>query len=591
MRSPRYLGHLLILIPIGIFLVGGCPGGGGGGGAGGGEGSADVGDPKAGQAIYAANCVQCHGERGMNNPPLPEAPDLGTEEYEFEEAEDIEEALSDEDHPGGTFSGLDSDAYADLAAFVAGGVAPEDPCDGVVCDPGQECNPAVGQCEDVDEDLCDGVACEAGQECDPATGLCQGGVECECVGDNCDVLTGGDPILRDFALPVPLFAADSAWHQRADTAAVLPESDEQLLVLYRVLLGDSTSVVPEIDLLWPFMDVNYDAFSFPVFSAGEGEQEVLIRDYDGVLSWPHDKFPEAERGEGGPITVPAPAGPVRPAGPTGLDSDAHVVLYDVDNAVEYDFWGVTTFLDADGNTLGGGLPGPAILEAGAADFFDVTGPGVNPDGLWSARAAGTPLLAGLILPEDVQNGVIDHALACATPRTRNTGSDPSEPASSDYMYPASTTEAENYNTNPLAMASGQRLRLKQTIVNDEDEPIDEDTLAPITRMYLTALRTYGAYVVDNSEGFTFYAEDIHTANLQLSDEEVNELIGQPADSPLSPCKTKWQMVMEKLNDEVGAIPLASGPWEDYEPGGKDPATATFDYANFEVVEPAIVPPL
>ena len=67
--------------------------------------------------------------------------------------------------------------------------------------------------------------------------------------------------------------------------------------------------------------------------------------------------------------------------------------------------------------------------------------------------------------------------------------------------------------------------MKQTIVDEDGQPIDESELAPITRMYLAALRDYGAYLVDNAGGFTFYAEDIHTAVLHLSDDEVNALVG------------------------------------------------------------------
>jgi hypothetical protein len=415
-----------------------------------------------------------------------------------------------------------------------------------------------------------------------------GDPECECRGEDCESLTGGQPIPRRFTLPVPLFAPDSAWNQRADEAAVLPESDEQILVLYRVLLGDSTSVQPPVDSLWPFMDVNYDAFSIPIFLAGDGEQDVRIRDYDGVLGYPHEKFATADQ-LGGPVTVPDTAGTIRPAGPTGADSDGHLVLYDPESSRAYDFWGCTTVLDPDGESLGGGQPASAVLEAGAVDFFDLNGDGTNPDGLWSARAVGTALLAGLIVAEDVEGGAIEHALACAIPGPRNTATDPTEPVASDYVYPAATAESEYYNTDPRALAPGQRLRLKQTIVDEEGQPIDEEDLAPITRMFLAALRTYGAYVVDNAGGFTFYAEDIHTADPDLSDEEVNALVGRPPDTPFSPCKTRWQVLMETLNEDLGRVPLASGSWWEYGPDGRDPATATYGIANFEVVENAAVP--
>ena len=288
-------------------------------------------------------------------------------------------------------------------------------------------------------------------------------------------------LLRDFTLPTPLFAPDSAWNQTTNQAAVLPESDQQILTTYRVLRGDTTSLYPPgpPPTTWPFMDVNYDEYTMPVFRAGAGQQSVLICDYEGNLWWPGPKWSIEQ--EGGPVPVPAPAGTVRPAGPQGAYSDGHVVLYHPDSFMAYDFWQATTVRDGQCQSQGGGLTGTTILEAGAVDFFDVRGPGANPDRYSSARAVGTPLLAGLIVPEDVESGAISHALAFAIPGLRNLSDDPFEPLSSDYFHPASTTETDFYNTDPHALAAGQRIRLRQTVVDDGGDPIDEENqLAPIT---------------------------------------------------------------------------------------------------------------
>jgi len=392
-----------------------------------------------------------------------------------------------------------------------------------------------------------------------------------------------DPMLaRDFTLPVPLYAPSSAWNQQA-RARVLPQSEQQILVTYRVLRGDTSSLSPGTPVPnWPFMFVNHDEYAIPVFRVGQGQQSVLIRDYAGNLGWTNPKLPISQ--PGGPVTVPAPAGTVRPAGPENTDADGHLVLYNPATFIEYDFWQATTVRDAAGHSLGGGQLGTKILE-GAIDFFDTRGPGASPATYSSARATGVPLLAGLILPEDVERGVISHALAFTTPGPRNLSRDPSEPLSSDYFYPASTTETDFYNTNPSALAAGQRLRLKHTIVDAEGNPIDENELAPITRTFLTALRTYGAYLVDGSGGFGFTAEDIHTAVLPLSNDEVNRLIGQPPGAPLPTDKTRWQIVIEKLNHELERIPFAYGPWQ----AGQNPAQARITTANFDVIEPASRP--
>ena len=396
------------------------------------------------------------------------------------------------------------------------------------------------------------------------------------------------PILaRDFEFSLPLFAPSSAWNQTVTQADVLPESEQQILVTYRVLRGDTTDLHPTGEpppTTWPFIDVGYDEFTIPVFRAGAGQSSVGICDYDGNPGWPGPKFPPDEQLEGGPVTVPPPAASVRPAMPSGAWSDGHVVLYDVDTFTEYDYWQATTLRDGPCQSQGAGLIGTTISETGAIDFFDIRGAGVNSDTFSSARATGTPLLAGLILPEDVESGAIEHALEFAIPGLRNLSVDPFEPLSSDYFYPASTTETDYYSTNPNALAAGQRIRLKPQVVDENCDPIDENDFAPITRMFLTALRTYGAYLVDNAGGFTLNAEEISSAVLDLTDAEVNGLIGQPSGNPLPANKTKWQIVMETLNKDLWEMPIACGPWTE----GQPPATAIVTTANFEVVEPATI---
>ncbi len=400
-----------------------------------------------------------------------------------------------------------------------------------------------------------------------------------------------ESLLRDFTLPLPLFEPDSAWNQRVEMAAVLPESEAQILSLYRLLVGDVSVLVPPVDpVYWPFIVLIFDEYTYPIARAGQDTQDVLLRDYEGGLSWPGPKFSELDFTEpGGPVPVPVPVGMVRPAGPQRIFSDGHLILYNPDTLIAYDFWQATTVLDELGNSVGGGRPGTVILEAGAVDFFDVTGPGANADGLSSARAVGPPLLAGMLLPEDVELGSINHALGFAIPGPRNLSSDPFEVLKTDYFYPASTTETDFYSIDPDALAAGQRIRMKQTIVDEDDQVIDESGLAPITQMYLAAMRNYGAYLIDNAGGFSFEAEDIHTANLRLSDDEINELIGQPAGTPLPTGQTKWQIVIAKLVEDIELIPVASGPWGEYGAGLKDPATAVFQTSNFEVVDPATAP--
>ncbi len=394
----------------------------------------------------------------------------------------------------------------------------------------------------------------------------------------------GAALLRDFALPLPLFAPASAWRQSARGVAVAADSDAKILHLYRVLRGDTRTLRPRglEPLGWPFADVNHDEFAIPIFAAGTGTWRIALRDYAGQPSWPGPSL--APRVFGGPVEVPRGAGPLRPAGPAGSDSDGHLVLYEQRQALEYDLWQAST-AGPGGEVRGAGERGAALVAAGAVERFSVHGSATNPRGESSARATGIALLAGLLVPEDIERGRIDHALAFAAPVLRNRSPDPSEPLPGEAVYPAATTETDFYDVGPHGWRAGERIRLKEGLVDEDCVPIEEREAAPITRMFLAALREHGAYLVDNAAGFSFFAEDIHTAPLRLSRAAVNRLAGRPAEAPLPAGKTRWQVVMEALNAALEGLPLACGPWRD----GQDPARAAITRANFEVIAPAREP--
>jgi hypothetical protein len=389
-------------------------------------------------------------------------------------------------------------------------------------------------------------------------------------------------LTRDFSFTLPLFTATNGWNQTATNADILANSDDQILYTFRVLLGDLSDMsVGTTSPQWPYPDVSYDDYSVAIYATGSETEDVTLTTYDGDEGSAGANITMADEDA---ATLPTSASSLRPPGPQSIDGDGHVVLYDEDNDLSYDIWQATTKL-GDGDSLGGGQTGTSLLWAGAVEVFNITGSGINPDGVSSARASGVPLLAGMIMPEDIVAESIDHALGVSIPGPRNTAADPLDPSTDDYFYPVSTTETDFYSTSDDALASGQRIRLKDTIVDSEGETVDEEELAPITQMFLAALRTYGAIVVDNASGFSFYAEDYHTANLDLANSEVNAMIGASTSASLDSSKTDWQIIMAKLNEELETIPFAYGP--DME--GNDPGAATITTANYEVVTPTTNP--
>lgn len=353
-----------------------------------------------------------------------------------------------------------------------------------------------------------------------------------------------------------------------------------------MLLGDPTGARPHAPVAakaYPFPFVNFDERSVPIFRAGPGASEVRLRSYRGASTSANPKI-AVDRGR---TVIPAPAGPVRPAGPDAPDADGDLVVVDEQARMEWDFRQAATAIGPEsGARRGAGCAGASIVAAGAVDRFYLGGSGANPPAFYGARAAGTPLLAGLLLPEDVEHGSIEHALAFAIPALRNLNRDnPSDPFPSDVVYPASTTEREFVSTSAWAIAAGQRMRLRDVILGEDAIEIDDEFFAPITRMFLAALRRYGAYAVDTAPSLTFFAEDVHTARIELDASRINFLIGRPPLAPLPPPPLHWRVLMERLSEDLEIVPFAAGRWWEYGPGLRDPHTARASDANFEMVAP------
>jgi hypothetical protein len=109
------------------------------------------------------------------------------------------------------------------------------------------------------------------------------------------------------------------------------------------------------------------------------------------------------------------------------------------------------------------------------------------------RACGFPLVAGLIRTEEVEAGVIDHALVVAYPHIR----------AGMYTAPASTAQNRvgNDSIKTRGIPCGGRVQL--------DPNLDLNTigLSQTGKVIARALQKYGAYVGDFSGSMSLYAEN------------------------------------------------------------------------------------
>ena len=198
--------------------------------------------------------------------------------------------------------------------------------------------------------------------------------------------------------------------------------------------------------------------------------------------------------------------------------DGWLSVIDRDNRIGYDFWRARRETDdtisyqyAKAWTLGG----PGFSKPYSEDPIRAVG----------ARGSGLPLFAGMIDPEQASRGTINHALAIAIPGL----------ARRNYVQPASVTDGVGRRSS---LPAGARIRLR---ANVDEKRVLKGVKHRSAGAILSALRTYGAIVVDRAAVPTLYAPlgtspKLVGANdlegISLSDFEVMSLPTIYQDPPL-----------------------------------------------------------
>ncbi|HZY90045.1 MAG TPA: Ig-like domain-containing protein, partial [Gemmataceae bacterium] len=213
---------------------------------------------------------------------------------------------------------------------------------------------------------------------------------------------------------------------------------------------------------------------------------------------------DAYSGESDLLPVPVPANvviegdfqngpnPTRGYGAGGR-GDSHLLIYDVDNNVSYEFFNASRPTEnADGKWH---ADGEAVWDM-KADTFRTLG--------WtSADAAGLSLLVGLARPDEGLpvaqggQGAIDHAIRVTLQNSI---------ILNQFLYPASHV-ANPGNTNAATEpAMGARFRLKAGV--------DISQLNPEAKIIAQAMKDYGLIVADNGSNFYFSgaAYSVDTSN-------------------------------------------------------------------------------
>ena len=166
------------------------------------------------------------------------------------------------------------------------------------------------------------------------------------------------------------------------------------------------------------------------------------------------------------------------------EDDAHMLLVDPVKRLTWDFYNAKR--SGNGQWQASGFDSWSLDSVGY--YEELT--------LKSTRGAGFPLIAGLIRPEQIEAGLINNALVCATPINRKTASD----ASYEFCKPASRTDGKGIGTEYIP--EGARLQLNPNI------DINTLELSREAKVIARAMQKYGMYVGDNAPVFKIYLQNL-----------------------------------------------------------------------------------
>lgn len=187
------------------------------------------------------------------------------------------------------------------------------------------------------------------------------------------------------------------------------------------------------------------------------------------------------------VPIPANAvieGDIQNAPTVGLGNrgDSHLLIWDEDNNVAYEFYQASRPSEnADGK-----------WHAGGETVWDMKTNTFRPLGWTSADAAGLSVLAGLVRPDEALpvsqggQGVIKHAIRFTLQN---------QVILNQFIYPASHVANPGNNNPGIQPPMGARFRLKASV--------DISKLNPEARVVAQAMKDYGMILADNGSNFYF----------------------------------------------------------------------------------------
>jgi hypothetical protein len=263
--------------------------------------------------------------------------------------------------------------------------------------------------------------------------------------------------------PFRLFSASSIWNQPLSSGAPVDPGSVGLVASLA-----STVVAEREAKAGPW--INTTSYSVPVYTVGAGQPTVKVT---------------LERASSAPAlqaafeAVPLP-GDAHPAEGT----DGVLVVWQPSADRLWEFWRLVRLSDGWHASWGGAMQ---HVSSNVGVYGPEAWPGAQ--SWWGDSASSLEPAGGLVTLEDLQCGVINHALAIALPQIR----------AGVYASPAKRDDGKS--SDPLSLPEGARLRLNPRL------NLESLHLPRVTSMIAQAAQRYGIYVRDGARNVTFFAQD------------------------------------------------------------------------------------
>jgi hypothetical protein len=277
------------------------------------------------------------------------------------------------------------------------------------------------------------------------------------------------------------FSGDSYWNQPiGPDPQIDPRNDFYLGELAKGPFGN--------------FHLNLHEYTIPVYEAGPETPRRTVHQRDisdaqrqgGGCRWDNGSWSSRKKwfshGPGFGREVPIPPG-VRP----DPASDAHLAIVDWSARTAWDMWACRIRPDGEYESYTGmvySLDGTGIWNT--SDFNPTDGDSIHFHG--PSRAAGVPIIAGLVMYDEVMAGRIEHKLSYATWHN----------AWQKFVFPATWTDGFCDDGLP----EGATMQLDPAL------DLGKFRLSPVAKIICRALQEYGMVNVDVARGNVIYGEGL-----------------------------------------------------------------------------------